>query len=273
MPIYWLGSGQIDAFITFIIRAMKPITDKTFWETHQRLVRSQSRIAKPFQNYRYFADTILRRILSYDTRLSFLEVGCVPGRNMVYFAKNYGYQVSGLDYSDAIRYVGPALKAHNIQNFELFQSDLFEFNGDQKYDIVFSAGFVEHFTEPDLVFKKHVDLLRSDGILIISLPNLRYGQRLLRLLFGLKHHVDDLHNLDVMFPHVWGNLALKEGLAVLYCDYATTFSFWLSSDYNARINRLVGRISRGIERGLHVFGIDQVPNRYFSPHILLVAKK
>jgi 2-polyprenyl-3-methyl-5-hydroxy-6-metoxy-1,4-benzoquinol methylase len=251
---------------------MKPLTNKEFWNAEQSAARQQHDVAKPFDQFRYFGHSILEKILPYDQTLSFLEVGCVPGRHMVYFAKHYGYQVSGIDYSDEILYVGPTLKAHNITKFELVQCDFSDFAPATKYDIVFSAGFVEHFAEPDSVFKKHVDLLQENGILIISLPNLRYGQKMLRLLIGSRYVLDG-HNLQVMCPQIWHDLAAKEGLSVLYCNYVVTFSFWLTPDYNARISRLVGRISRGIGRGLRMFGLDQVPNRYFSPHILLVAKK
>jgi cyclopropane fatty-acyl-phospholipid synthase-like methyltransferase len=250
---------------------MRPITDKQFWEAEHRASRRQYNIEKPFENYR-FGNGILRNFLTYDASLSLLEVGCVPGRNMVYFARNFGYQVSGLDYSDEIQKVGSILRAHNVSEFELFQRDFLEFNPSSKYDIVFSQGFVEHFTEPDLVFKKHVDLLRSNGLLIISLPNLHYGQKLLYLLFGLRH-LFDLHNLDVMSPHIWSNLALKEGLSVLYCNYTTTFWFSLTPHYNAYIKQQTYRLCRAIEMGLRIFHLDQVPNRYFSPQILLVAKK
>jgi 2-polyprenyl-3-methyl-5-hydroxy-6-metoxy-1,4-benzoquinol methylase len=251
---------------------IRALTNKEFWNAEQSAARQQYDVANPFDHFRHFGHSILQKFLTYDQSLSFLEVGCVPGRHMLYFAKNYGYQVSGIDYSDEIQYIAPILRAHNITKFELVQCDFFEFAPATKYDIVFSAGFVEHFAEPDSVFKKHVDLLRKNGILIISLPNLRYGQKMLRVLFGIRH-VFNAHNLEVMFPRIWHDLAEKEGLSVLYCNYAVTFSLWLTPDYNARINRLVGRVSRGIGRGLHVFGVDQVPNRYFSPHILLVAKK
>lgn len=251
---------------------IKPLTDKEFWIAEQSAARQQYNVGRPFNNFRYFGHNILQNFLTYDRNLSFLEVGCVPGRHMVYFAKHYGYQVSGIDYSDEIHHVGHILMAHNITNFELVQCDVSEFAPEVKYDIVFSAGFVEHFAEPHAIFKKHVDLLGKDGILIISLPNLRYGQKVLRVLFGLRH-VFNTHNLEVMVPEIWHELAEKEGLSVLYCNYALTFSFWLNPDYSAEINQLVGRISRGIGRGLHVFGVDEVPNRYFSPHILLVAKK
>lgn len=246
---------------------MKHLVDKEFWEARHKLYTGEL-----FKNYRYFADRILQRFLTYDTSLSFLEVGCVPGGNMVYFARNFGYQVSGLDYSDAIQHMGPVLRAHGIDQFELFQCDFFEFSPPSKYDIVFSAGFVEHFTEPELVFKKHCDLLRSGGFLIISLPNFQYGQKLLRILLGVRHEFD-WHNLDVMFPHIWSTLAEKEGLSVLYCNYAATFRFWLTPDYNPHLNLLVHRACRVIEMGLRVFHLDQVPNRYFSPGILLVARK
>jgi predicted SAM-dependent methyltransferase len=52
--------------------------------------------------------------------------------------------------------------------------------------VVLSAGFVEHFDKPELVFEKHCDLLQNGGFLIIVLPNLRYMQKILRISFWCK---------------------------------------------------------------------------------------
>jgi 2-polyprenyl-3-methyl-5-hydroxy-6-metoxy-1,4-benzoquinol methylase len=249
------------------ISYMKFVADKEFWDRRNSFDHEEL-----FKNYRYFADDILQRTLTYDPSLSFVEVGCVPGRNMVYFAHRFGYQVSGLDYSQKLQAVAQVLRKNGIEEFELFQCALSEFRPHSKFDIVFSAGFVEHFTDPELVFKQHCDLLKSGGVLIVSLPNFRNGQKLLRVIFGARS-VFDWHNLDVMLPKMWGGLAEKHGFSILYCDYVGTFRFWLPPAYNKFLRRLVGRLSQVIERGLRVLNLDQVSNRYFSPQILLVAKK
>lgn len=244
---------------------MKSVVDKAFWEARQKL-ESVYYDSKPP------ADYILQGLLPHENRLSFLEVGCVPGRFMVYFARTFGYQVSGIDYSNEIQYMASTLSAHGIEKFELFHCDFFQFSPVSKYDVVFSAGFVEHFSEPEVVFKKHYDLLKEGGFLVISLPNFQYAQKLLRIILGLKYELDS-HCLNTMYPSIWRTLAEKENLLVLYCGYIHTFHFWFPPDYNSPLKPLIDKAGRVIEKGLKVLHLNQIPNRYFSPHILLVAKK
>jgi SAM-dependent methyltransferase len=246
---------------------MKTVADREFWDRRHRLDHEEL-----FTNYRYFADEILQRTLTNDPSLSFIEVGCVPGRNMVYFAHRFRYQVSGVDFSEKLPALAQILRRNGVHDFELFQCALSEFQPPSTFDIVFSAGFVEHFTDTALVFKQHCDLLNNGGTLIISLPNFRNGQKLLRVIFGVSS-VFDWHNLEVMFPQTWGELAKTHGLSIVYCDYVGTFRFWLPPTYNNFVRRLVSGLSQVIERGLRLVGLDQVPNRYFSPQILLVARK
>ncbi len=191
---------------------------------------------------------------------------------MIYFAKNFGYRVSGIDYSDEIRHVASTLNESGIKSFELFHCDFFHFDPETKYDIVFSAGFVEHFSDPNEVFQKHVDLVKDDGWLVISLPNFQYAQKLLRVVLGMKNDLSS-HNLDVMYPIIWRNLAQAANLEILYCDYIHTFQFWTPPDYDPRLAFLIDKTVRLIEKTLAFFHLDRVPNCYFSPHILLVARK
>lgn len=79
---------------------------------------------------------------------------------MIYLNKEYGYRVSGIDYSKHMDYVRKNLRNNGIDDAELFNADLFQFNPDKKYNVVFSSGFVEHFDD-------YVSVVGKQGVIPI----------------------------------------------------------------------------------------------------------
>lgn len=103
--------------------------------------------------------------------LRFLEVGCAPGSWMVYFAKQFGYRVTGVDYV-------PAACKKTLENLQLqevvgtvVRADFLAFEGDP-FDVVFSYGFVEHFRDPEPVFDRLVRLCKPGGLVVTAIPSL-----------------------------------------------------------------------------------------------------
>ena len=103
--------------------------------------------------------------------LDFLEVGCAPGSWMAYFAKQFGYRVSGVD---------SAAKAceKTVENLRLLAvqgrielADFLEYDGGP-FDVIFSYGFVEHFDDPGPVFDRLVGLCKPGGVVVTAIPSL-----------------------------------------------------------------------------------------------------
>jgi hypothetical protein len=110
------------------------------------------------------------------------------------------------------------------------ETDFFEFTSEKKFDIVFSYGFIEHFTDTYNVIKQHVDLTDIKGKILILLPNLKGMSGLFlkwtdQKLF-YKHNLDSmdldllknickslkLNNVEVKYygrPHIWINASSK----------------------------------------------------------------
>ena len=139
-----------------------------------------------------------------------------------------------------------------------------------KFDVVCSFGFIEHFDDYETIFKKHIELLNKNGRLIIEMPNFRYGQKILHNFFdkpNLKRH-----NLDIMDLKVLESLCMQYNLKILYLDYYRTINFWVSQN-----DKHFWLIKKAIEVfNLFFEFINKVinlPNKYFYPYIVLVAKK
>ena len=85
-----------------------------------------------------------------DASIRVLEIGCAQSRWLPYFAREWGYRVAGLDYSElGCRQSRDLLAREGIAG-EIYHQDLFCPRPDQvsSFDLIFSNGVVEHFQDP-----------------------------------------------------------------------------------------------------------------------------
>jgi SAM-dependent methyltransferase len=104
----------------------------------------------------------------------FIELGCGGGNFLPYFKDKYcNLTIHGIDRSPegckiAFKRLKGQIPASNIICGDILK-DLIQ---NKKFDIAFSFGLIEHFDNPEIALKKHVDLLKKDGILLCIVPNL-----------------------------------------------------------------------------------------------------
>jgi SAM-dependent methyltransferase len=110
---------------------------------------------------------VLTSVLPTGER-SFIEIGCAPGKWMAYFARQFGYSVSGLDYiAGACARTRENLDRLSI-DARVHHADFFSFEP-RPFDVVFSAGFIEHFERPEDVISRLVRLCNPKGGFIITM--------------------------------------------------------------------------------------------------------
>ena len=194
-----------------------------------------------------------------------IEVGCVPGNWLVYLSKEFGYRVSGIDYSGRLEYVRENLRLNGIEPVELFQADIFNFFPGRCYDLVFSAGFVEHFDEHELVVQKHAELAKPGGLVVIMVPNLTHVHRIL----GAWFHPEMMkaHRLTLMHQKTLLATLERAGLTVLHCAYTKTFRPVYKLPFFLDI------FSRGLQKSLRLMRLDNIGNRFASPYLVSVSRK
>jgi ubiquinone/menaquinone biosynthesis C-methylase UbiE len=99
-----------------------------------------------------------------------LEVGSGSGRDSIYLAK-MGADCYLLDYVQAPLDIAEKIAKQNDVKIKTFKEDAktmpFE---DDSIDLVFSQGFLEHFTEPEIFLKEQVRVLKPGGCLYIDVP-------------------------------------------------------------------------------------------------------
>jgi methionine biosynthesis protein MetW len=108
-----------------------------------------------------------------------LDVGCGNG-NLGYFAKNNYSKIYGIDLSDialkTARKRGLIAKKINVNDEKIPFSNNF-------FDAVVCLDVIEHVFEPRTLVEEISRVIKKDGILIISIPNIRYWKHILKLVF------------------------------------------------------------------------------------------
>jgi SAM-dependent methyltransferase len=114
---------------------------------------------------------LLRRYLKPGMR--FLELGCAPAKMLAWVATQ-GVQVAGMDYSaQGIEWGRQLMRALGLEA-DLRCEDLFSTTfSRESFDLVHSAGLIEHFDDPVPLVEIHLGLVRRGGTVLISVPN--YG--------------------------------------------------------------------------------------------------
>ncbi len=224
------------------------------------------------KNFKAHYHPLIKKLLPKNNNWTCFEIGCVPGNFLMYFYQQFGYKPAGIDYSDNIDMVRQYFKKQRVP-IELYKQDFFEFQPRKKYNVVISTGFVEHFSNPELVFKKHFDLVAENGWLIISMPNFRNIQYYLHKIFDSK--TLKTHNFEVMYPSLWRTLAQKNSMKIHYCDYYETFGFWIinKSALLRPLFKTIAFLTSATRFSLKKLGLMNMTNKYLSPHIILIAQK
>lgn len=236
------------------------LTDRKFWEEYWRSYQ-YSDIPK----HVYFEKFIPKMA----TGSTAIEVGGFPGTMSIFFHKNYGLDVSLLDYYIDTNIVHD-LEIHNgldPNTIHCVEHDFFSYQSDVKFDLVYSIGFIEHFEDTRDVIKRHVDLLANNGHLLIVLPNLLGLNGLIQKRFD--RHNFDAHNLKSMdmdfLKSIMDQLPVKD----VFIDYVGKPMVWLEPDAsrNSKFKRMaVKTLSYSIK-------LIPIKGKFLSPYIIIRANK
>jgi SAM-dependent methyltransferase len=117
----------------------------------------------------------------------------------------------GVDYSEVgLENTRQWLKHLRIPA-QLHFGDVFQVNLPQKYDIVMSAGVIEHFVDPLTVVQHHVRHCKPGGVVLITVPHLR-TPIFLRLIRRFDPKTLAVHNLETVRLETLQSLFSKAGL-------------------------------------------------------------
>lgn len=202
-------------------------------------------------------------------KYTFIEIGSTPGVNLVYFAKKFSYDVTGIDFA-GVDVTRKYLSKHNIQ-FKLINKDMFRWHTESQFDVVFSTGVVEHFDPISPVFDIHKKLCAPGGFVVICIPNIRYINKF--IVDIASPGLSEKHNLKMMKPEILqGEFDGK--FKILYCNYYKTSLIDIAPHYASNSHTsFFQKALKGFKKVSSILHLDNIPNRFLSPNIIIIAKK
>lgn len=223
-----------------------------------------------------FSD-LIDQYIDWKNIHSYMEIGGAPGSIMSYMAKIHKLEVSTVDFCDE-KILVKFLEAANVPNYHVYNKDFRKFDISahaKKYDVVASWGFVEHF-DLDIsgeLIQRHKEMVADNGYLIIELPNIRKMNWLIYRIFN--YNLLKIHNIKTMDLNFIKREVMKgKEFEILYADYYLTSFFGYNSSnefFNKhQVIRKVFLFIQYLSKQLH---INNIPNQFFSPYIVLVARR
>jgi len=198
------------------------------------------------------------------------EVGCYPGRHLIYMGKKFGYTVNGIDWVPEVQTVTPEfLRRHGVKVGQFYNEDFEKFESDRQFDVVYSLGFIEHFWNLEQIIEKHIALVKEGGTLFLSCPNFRKLQFVFHRVFDSK----DLraHVVETMDLARWRRVLERNGMEVVREGYYRNIGFWTRPEAAVGLR---GSMSGSLVRVAdHLDGHFRVPNRWLSPHMYSISRK
>lgn len=192
---------------------------KRRWERKQ-LDREQRGLQEHW--LRQLIDVVLRPQLLGRAGQNSLEIGSGPGRISIELWRRLGLLPWGLEYTQA----GVAAQKSLYRRFGLdetlvMQGDLMDDAWRRQhagtYDLVASFGFIEHFSNPQDVVRKHLELLRPGGVLVVTVPNLNETTWYGWLVKRFNPPVYAIHNTRVCTSKALHDLATSLNLRIFHC--------------------------------------------------------
>lgn len=249
------------------------------WTRNQRLPRPVDPTDGRLENaadlswHRYFC----RAFEGLPAGARLLEVGAARSRWLPYFRRQYGFAVTGLDYSElGCRQAREVLAAAGVEGL-IVHGDLFHpppaLLG--RFDVVVSFGVVEHFPDTAACLAACARILAPDGLMITTIPNMRGSVGL------MQRWIDE----DVYRTHVpldADQLAAahrRAGLEVERCGYRM-FANWrliaIEHDNRMPYRRMMRRALCGLTKlfwRLQRSGVRLRWNWLTSPYIACLARR
>ncbi len=206
-----------------------------------------------------------------------LEIGCARSIWLPYFAKEFGFEVYGIDYSKVGCQQAKQILENEGVNGEIVCADFFSPPESmlKAFDVVVSFGVLEHFNDSAACMAAFSTFLKPGGLLITNIPNLCGLNGLIQKM--INRPVFDIHTpLD---KQTLVDIHQMNGLRIISCNYflfmnlgVLNFENWnggLLYRAAVRLRSLVNIVAWSLERAVPLLK----SNRCSSPYINCASTK
>jgi SAM-dependent methyltransferase len=250
------------------------LTGKEYWENYWKIAGvegAEIRRSRKSLSINAILD-VFDRYLPVNENFLALEIGGAPGQYLIYMARKFKYHIHSLDYSK----IGneQTLKNLKIANIpvQVYEGDLFSnISKDLPlFDIVYSLGFIEHFEDLTLVVKKHLELLRPGGILLLGVPNLGGIYKFFLERTAPQHLA--VHNLGSMRINKWNSFEKDFNLTAIFKGYISGFEPLVMNrvETHTQLSHSLNFIVRNLARifSYRLNWIRRFNSRYWSGYLI-----
>lgn len=238
-------------------------TEKEFWEHFWENTALPSRIDPSFSNDRVISETLKNYVPPGGGEKVALEVGCAPGKWMIFLSEDLGYISEGCEYVEsAVRTTQKNLEICSIPNARVYHGDFLTMDFEGKaFNLILSLGFIEHFSDPEKIIRRKLSLLKDGGYLVIGIPKFTgLNYHIARIVDKkLDHKILPAHNLVIMEREYFRNLSRVLPLTPVFIDYVGGFEpalfdisrtpFWFKCAFHALSLALANPIMRHLKIG------------------------
>ncbi|MBD2577201.1 class I SAM-dependent methyltransferase [Oscillatoria sp. FACHB-1406] len=252
---------------------------------------SNSDLPKPIDPYdRNWNNYVNRQFHEYFSKLftslgagdkKLLEIGCARSAWLPYYRREFGYSITGIDYSEigceASRQILTSAGVEGeviCANFFTPPDNLVDF-----FDIVVSFGVVEHFDKTSDCLSAFSRFLHKSGIIITIVPNLS----------GIIGYLQKLINEEVYKIHIPLNreelrrFHQEAGFSISHCDYFLATNFGVLNGEQMDEKSCSTKLKQKFQVNLSRFSkllnvvdekiISLPKSQFLSPYIICTAKK
>jgi len=260
---------------------IKNLHDIDDWENYYKYhpplqVKLQSGI---FNSYDVFlCDYLLDKYLpKYEGPFKKQPVICEIGGGDGLLVKKIALMANYKPFS--IEYSKKAAKISEKNGVEVVVGDAFDETLLNKYknkfDAVFSYGFIEHIIPPEKAIKIHFDLVKKGGYVIIQIPRFKAFNYLRLKLF--RPDLIENHNLDIMNEDVLEKLCKKFDVKKIYCGNYGTFKLRLPMEernLKYHILKAICMLDYILNPAFRLFfGTKGYETYLFSPSVMFIGQK
>lgn len=222
---------------------------------------------------------IFSRIDTKGKRL--LEIGCARSVWLPYFAKEFGFDVYGIDYSEVGCRQSMEILRNEKVNGKVLCADFFSVScfKTELFDVVVSFGLVEHFQETASCIAALSSFLKPGGTMITVIPNM----------VGMIGLIEKGVNRPVYEMHVpidkerFFQAHTSPGLEISECDYFLSINFGVCNLNGISQNSIGWALKHGLLAVLSYLSLavwfveDRLgpfrSTRFMAPYLICHARK
>jgi len=215
----------------------------------EEIYRNQNGMLKYFLERESSDETAFKLPLSligkYRPGGSALDIGCGIG-NFLLQLKERGYDCSGIELNrECVKY-GREKRGLEIREGSLETTDF----GEKKFDLITILSTLEHIGHPLRVLTQAQSLLKGNGIIIVSVPNIRYLAFRIQHVLGVKTKtLDPTAHLYYFSPSTLRLMCEKAGLKVVYHECGLVSSISVENPIKDWIKKIIFPLSNRLEWG------------------------